>query len=117
MLTRDGCWVAAVGCADPVMSTGMLLRRDGNVATVTCNTSGSGGGGEVVWTLRCVSGSWHGLTTSFNCSAGGSDGSSSRIRTNADQTSSWTATHFFPLDTFPYSQSPRSINQSINQSL
>jgi len=94
--------VTAVGCADPVPSAGTLLRREGNIATLTCNTSrpGGGGGGETVWNVRCVSGTWHGLS-SFNCT--GSDSSTSRIRTTAgDQ--SWTVGHFFPLDTFPYSQ-------------
>ena len=98
--------VTAVGCADPVPSAGTLLRRDGNMATLTCNTSrpgggGGGGGGESVWNVRCVSGAWHGLA-SFNCS--GFDSSTSRIRTAADD-QSWTVGHFFPLDTFPYSQS------------
>ena len=65
-------------------------------------------------TLRCVAGRWRGLASftwrglaSFNCST--SDGSSSRIHHAADDDDdddapSWTVGHFFPLDTFPYSQ-------------
>jgi len=69
---------------------------------VTCNASQSGVGRDVVSTLRCIAGSWHGLA-SFNCST--ADTSSSRIHhTAADNDPSWTVGHFFLLDTFPYSQ-------------
>jgi len=105
-----GADVAAVGCADPSLSAGAtLLRRDGDIATVTCNSTGAVVSDSAVWTVRCVSGSWHGLSA-VNCSTG-SDTSSSRIHTRvtagdgADQTS-WSVGQFFPLDSFPYSQSP-----------
>jgi len=91
--------VSAVGCADPALGAGTLLRRDGSMATVVCNTSRSG---EIVSTLRCVSGRWRGLT-SFNCST--TNSRSSLVHTTTDDLS-WTIGHFFPLDTFPYSQSP-----------
>jgi len=93
----------AVGCADPPLSAGTQLRRDGDVATVTCNSTRAGGGSDSFWTLRCISGTWHGLVA-FNCTSR-SDRSSWRIHTTTDERS-WSMGQFFPLDTFPYSQSP-----------
>jgi len=92
--------VSAVGCPDPSLGAGTLVRRDGDIATVTCNTSRAGGG-DTLWTVRCIAGTWHGLA-SFNCSTG-SDSRSSLVHTTPTDRS-WTVGHFFPIDTFPYSQ-------------
>jgi len=39
MSATYACLVAAVGCADPKLVAGTLLRRDDDTATLTCNTT------------------------------------------------------------------------------
>ena len=96
MSATYACLVAAVGCADPKLVAGTLLRRDDDTATLTCNTTTTttitsqtgGSAGRAATpavpsvTLRCVAGKWQGLAA-FNCStnaaAADTDGSSSSV--------------------------------------
>jgi len=123
MSATYACLVAAVGCADPKLVAGTLLRRDDDTATLTCNTTTTttitsqtgGSAGRAATpavpsvTLRCVAGKWQGLAA-FNCStnaaAADTDGSSSPIHHTAatDDRQEFSWRQFFPLDTFPYSQ-------------
>jgi hypothetical protein len=57
------CAVAAVGCTDPTVPRGASMRRTGDKALITCNST------TQAWHIVCQGSQWYGKVD--NCTVAG----------------------------------------------